>query len=141
MDKIQNLEKQLQITIEKLNISMKWLELNQKNKSIIQTLRYKGIKRIIIYGASEFALRFLYEAIQEKFEIIGISDKKIVSGGNEYKDIPLKSIEELCNTEQFEEWIVITAMGFYEDIKRELNSKGFYNLISLKELVWDTYTY
>lgn len=138
-NKIQVLEKQLEVNTEKLNISMKWLDLTLKNKSIIQPLRSREIQRIIIYGASEFALRLLEVAKKENFEIIGISDKRVVSIGNEYAGISLRMLDELLEIGQRDEWIVITAVGFDDEIKKELNSKGFYNLIFLKDLVWDTY--
>ena len=35
--------------------------------------------------------------------------------------------------------IIITAMGFYEEIKINLEEKEIFNFISLKELIYDAY--
>lgn len=129
------------INFEKFELANKWLHLQNKNISILQSLRNKGISKIIIYGASEFALRLIEqcEKKSEPTEVIAISDKKITSKGTCYKDIPLISIDDIARMDINGVCVVITAMGFYEEIASELRNKEITNFTSLKELIYDVY--
>lgn len=126
---------------EKFELANKWIRLQNKGVSIIRNLRNKGVEKIVLYGASEFALRFLEQCDNENniVEVIGIVDKKITSNGGNYRDIPLLSIDDIVDLDSENTFVVITAMGFYEEILGELHQKGIMNVISLKELIYDVY--
>ena len=70
-------------------------------------------------------------------EVIGIADKKIRSRGAFYKDIPLMSIDDIQEVNVDSTCVVITAMGFYDEIVKEFREKGIVNYISLREVVED----
>lgn len=129
------------INAEKFELANKWLRLHNKNISILQSFKNKGISKIIIYGASEFALRLIeqFENENKLAAIIAISDKRITSKGTYYKNIPLISIDDIAGMDLDGVSVVITAMGFYEEISNELRSKKITNFISLKELIYDIY--
>lgn len=129
------------INEEKFELANKWLRLQNRNISIFQSLKDRGIEKIIIYGASEFAVRFLeqYDKEDDAIQIIGIVDKKISFKGGDYRNIPLLSINDIADLDMNDTCVVITAMGFYEQILDELHEKGVEDVISLRELIYDAY--
>ena len=129
------------VSAEKFELANKWIRLLNKRISILQELRVKGIRRIVIYGASEFALRLLEQCEDEAgiIEVLGVSDKKISSQGDFYCGIPLVSIHDIKKMESEDMCVVITAMGYYEEILGELQKEGILRIISLQELIYDAY--
>lgn len=129
------------INAEKYELANKWLRLQNKNISVLQSLTNKGISKIIIYGASEFALRLIEQCEKESepTEIIAISDKRIASRGEYYKDIPLISIDDIKSIDMEDVCVVITAMGFYEEIADEFRDREITSFISLRELLYAVY--
>ena len=126
--------------VEKYELANKWIRLQNKKISILQSLKNKGISKIIIYGASEFALRLLEQCENENVvEVIGIADKNITSKGEYYKDIPLLSVDDLIESDMRNVCVVITAMGYYNEISNELKEKGITNITSLREMIYDVY--
>lgn len=125
--------------VEKYEIANKWLRLQNRNISILQPLKDKGITKLILYGTSEFALRLLEQCENENniVEVIGIADKKISSRGAYYKDIPLMSIDDIQEVNIDGTCVVITAMGFYDKIVKEFQEKGIVNYVSLREVIED----
>ena len=127
------------INLEKFELANKWIRLQNKGISIPQHLRTRGIQKIVLYGASEFALRLLEQCENEAgiIEIVGISDKKISSKGDFYCGIPLVSIRDIKKIVSEDMCVVITAMGYYEEILGELHKEGILRTISLQELIYD----
>lgn len=130
-----------QTNIEKYELANKWIRLQNKKISILQGLIEKGIKKVILYGASEFCMRLIEECEKENnvVKIIGIADRNIISKGGYYKDIPLITIDDILNIDANDSMLIITAMGFYKEISIELKSKGINNFLSLRELIYDNY--
>lgn len=126
---------------EKFELANKWLRLQNKNISILQNLKVKGIEGIVLYGASEFAVRLLEQCEKENMpvKIVAIADKKISSMGTYYKDIPLISINDIAGMNRDTICVVVTAMGFYDEIADELQNKGITNVKSLKDIIYDAY--
>lgn len=123
--------------VEKYEVANKWIRLQNRKISILEPLKSKGIMKIILYGTSEFALRLLEQCENEKniVEVIGIADKKITSRGAYYKNIPLLSIDDIQEMIVDDVYVVITAMGFYDEIVKELQEREIANYISLKEVI------
>lgn len=128
-------------SVEKFEVANRWLHLLNRNISFLEKLRNTGVDKIIIYGASEFALRLIEQCENENniVKIIGIVDRSISSKGMFYKSIPLLSFSDALELDMKNVKIIITAMGFYEEIKSNLEEKGILNFISLKELIYDAY--
>ena len=128
--------------VGKYETANKWLRLQNRQISILQHLRDKGITKIILYGTSEFALRLLEQCENENniVKVIGITDKKISSRGAYYKDIPLMSLDDIQESDVNnvnDTCVVITAMGFYDEIAGELQMRGITNYVSLREVIED----
>lgn len=129
------------INIDKFELANRWLHLQNRNISFLEKLKNTGVDKIILYGASEFALRLVEQCENENniVKIIGIVDRSISSKGMFYKSIALFSINDILKIDMKNVKIIITAMGFYEEIKNNLEDKGISNFISLKDLIYDAY--
>ena len=129
------------INADKFEVANRWLYLQNRNISFLEKLKNTGVDKIILYGASEFALRLLEQCENENniVEIIGIVDRSISSKGTFYKSIPLLSFNDILKLDMRNVKIIITAMGFCEEIKNNLEEKEIINFISLKELIYDAY--
>lgn len=127
--------------VDKYELANKWLRLQNRGISVLKGLKDKGITQIILYGASEFALRLMEQCENENHivRIIGIADKRISSKGAYYKEIPLLSMDDLMEHNGDGVCIVITAMGFSKAVAKELQENGNRNFISLRDLIEDAY--
>lgn len=117
----------------KVDTAIAWVRCLQKGDSPIKHLRMLGIENIIIYGIAELGELLVEQTLIEKYNVVGISDKKIQFGGTRYQDISILSRNELKNYR--DTWIVVTSMTFWEEIKNELEEDGCEKVISLYELV------
>lgn len=110
---------------------MRWLQLHNTGRSLFKNLLRNGIKEIVIYGASEFAVRLIEEAEKEKYTIVGIVDRKITQQGGSFKGIPFLSINDISQ----DVYVVVTAMGFEDEIKSELEEKGLVSIMTLQDVI------
>jgi pyruvate kinase len=134
-NELEKYKKQVLIANEKYEIANKWIYLLNNDKPLTENLKNNNINQIIIYGASELAVRLIEQCKRENFVIMAITDKKIKHSGGFYMEIPLITIEELERTDLSHTYVVITAMGFYNEIKDELVQRNIKNVISLRELI------
>jgi hypothetical protein len=134
---LDNYKKQILVLNEKYQIAYKWILVLNHDKSLTENLLKKGINQIVIYGASELAVRLIEQCKRESYEIMAITDKKIKHSGGFYMEIPLITMGELERTDLSHTYTVITAMGFYNEIKDELEQRNIKNVISLRELIED----
>ncbi|MDE7430768.1 MAG: hypothetical protein K2N34_02460 [Lachnospiraceae bacterium] len=113
----------------------KWLELFSRGISLESRLREWGIKRFVIYGASKFSLRMLDCCEREKIAVAAITDKRITVMGGLYNDIPLIPVQNLQNYAKSDGYIIVTAMGYFEEIRSELEHMGCQRILSLEQLL------
>ena len=124
-----------QVNLQKYELANKWIHLINQKKSILENLKRRGIDKIIIYGASDFALRLMEQCENEQIvEILAISDKLIVNDEGQYKEIPLISLDKIQNFIEDNTCVVITAMGYCEEIVDEFRKKGIEKFILLSDL-------
>ncbi len=129
-----------QVNLQKYELANKWIHLINQKKSILENLKRRGIDKIIIYGASDFALRLMEQCENEQIvEILAISDKLIVNDEGQYKEIPLISLDKIQNFIEDNTCVVITAMGYCEEIVDEFRKKGIEKFILLSDLIYDSY--
>ena len=118
----------------RLKCAQEWLRMYCHGETIRDKCKQKQIENIVIYGVSNFASLLIEACLKEEIHIVGISDKKITKEGMDYLEIPFISpqmVGKLGNNIT----IVITAMGFAEEIKKEFTNRGMNNVISLLELI------
>lgn len=117
----------------KLMTSILWIKCLLRGKSPFERLRKEGIDEIIIYGITELGEMLVQESLNEGYKVIGITDQKAVKGQYDFQNIPVLTINELCNYK--EKCIVVTAVMFWDEIKVQLNEGGYTNVIPLWELM------
>lgn len=117
----------------KMMTSILWIKCLLKGGSPLQRLRDAGVDEVIIYGITELGELLVQEALNEDYKIMGITDKKVVKGQYEFRDVPIITVDEMSNYK--EKHIVVTAVMYWDEIKRELNEQGYNNVIVLWELM------
>ncbi len=117
----------------KMMTAFAWIRCLLNGNSPLKQLRTKGIDEIIVYGIAELGNLLVYEALKEEYKIIGVTDKKIIAGQYDFESIPILSRQELCAYK--DKCIVVTAVGFWKEIYRELDQIGCSNVIALWELL------
>jgi hypothetical protein len=132
---VEKYKKQAGILKEEYQIAIKWIYLLNNEISLTEKLSNKGINKIIIYGATEFAVRLVETCKNENFEVNAITDKRILHNGGSYMGIPLITIEELQKTDSANTYLVVTATRYYDEIKSELENINIKNVISLRDLL------
>lgn len=126
--------KQIESLQIRLKCAQEWIRVYCCGQSMRDKCKQKKIENIVIYGVSNFALLLIEACFKEDIHIVGISDSKITTGGMDYLGIPFIS-PQMINNLGNNVTIVITAMGFVEEIKHELIGRGINNIISLLELI------
>ena len=128
------------VYMEKYELANKWLCLQIKESSLFRSLKRKGVKKIIIYGASDFALRLMELCKCEgDMELIAISDKAIISSGQKYKGIPLIPVSDIRPLQSADTCIVITTVGYQEEIEDDFKRRGIEDYILLRDLIYDAF--
>ncbi len=117
----------------KMMTAFAWIRCLLNGSSPLKQLRTKGINEIIVYGIAELGNLLIYEALKERYKIIGVTDKKIIVGQYDFEGIPILSRQDLCAYK--DKCIVVTAVGFWREIYRELEHIGCSNVIALWELL------
>lgn len=111
-----------------------WLARMQDNISPVDNLMKQGINSIIIYGITELGELMVREAANKQFTVRAITDKR-VTGTYVYNGIPVIPLSGLLSDEYKDEYVVVTAMAFAGEIKRELNESGIGKVVSLLDLM------
>lgn len=108
---------------------LKWLEIEQKGKSIRSFFVENGYKTIAIYGMKELGERLFDELRDSEVEVKYIIDKK---ADTMYADVDIITPEE--EMEEVDA-IVVTAIHYMDEIEEMLEQKVDYPILSLQEVV------
>lgn len=114
---------------------MGWVRMAEKGKSPIDTLKDRGIERIIVYGIAELGCKLVQDAIERDYPVAAITDKKIKYGNYTYENIPVVKLDDIKTMESQNSIIVVTPMNFWWDIRRDLLEHGCKNFIALRDLI------
>lgn len=108
---------------------LKWLEIEQKGKSIRSFFTENGYRTVAIYGMKELGERLYDELKGSEVEVKYIIDK---NADAMYADVdiitPEESLEEV-------DAIVVTAIHYMDEIEEMLEQKIDYPILSLQEIV------
>lgn len=118
----------------KFDTACLWIARMQDGMSPIDSLRKKGIDSIVVYGMTELGELMVREAVNKQFKVKAITDKR-VSGEYVYGGIPVIPVSGLLPSGYKDEYIVVTAMAFAGEIKKELNAAGIGKAVSLLDLL------
>lgn len=124
----------------KQHIAIRWISLLQHGHTIPEYLESQEIRKVILYGINEFTLRILeeYRIVDRLHEIKAISDKKVTDGKViDYYGISCVSPNNLIKYSDNDTITIITPMGWYKEIRRELENQGLKNVMTIQELIYD----
>ena len=108
---------------------LKWLEIEQKGRSIRSYFTENGYKTIAIYGMKELGERLFDELKDSEVEVKYIIDKK---ADMMYADVDIVTPEEPLDEVDA---IVVTAIHYMDEIEEMLEQKVDYPILSLTEIV------
>lgn len=115
------------------NILNQWLKLKQEGNSIEKYFLENGYKTVAVYGMGELGNR-LYSELKES----GIDVKYAVdrNAANIFSDLKLLDKNEPF---PYVDVMIITASFAYDEIYKELNKKVDFPIVSLEEVVYESF--
>ena len=107
-----------------------WVKLKQEGKSLSRYFEKKGYQNIAIYGMNYVGVTLLDELKNTNTHVAYAIDKKAdeISAG-----VKVVSLEDSLENVDV---VVVTAVFFFENIKRQLGRKVDCPIISLEEIIF-----
>lgn len=117
-----------------------WMYLKIRNRSISEYFLKKSIKKIAIYGMSYIGNRLYDELKNSGIDIILGIDK---NADMILYEIPVLKPNDTQLSKYIQEvdMIVVTAVAFYQEIKKELESCYQVRIVSINDILLDMYRY
>lgn len=135
LNELRKEKKNVNMLTKKYNTTLAWLRNVNKGNTFCSMLERYGFKDVIIYGIDDLGMRLIESCIHESVKIAAISDRRIESGGYEFDGIPMIPIRDICEYQSEETGIIVAAVGYFEEIEKDLKAMGLYNIISLRRLI------
>lgn len=106
-----------------------WVRLNNENHDVSDWINKRDWKKVAIYGMGELGT-VLLEDLRKKGILVeyGIDREK----GKVCGDIPIYTVDEMPETV---DGIIVTAITYYDEISRRINSKCKIPVVSLKDVL------
>lgn len=123
-------EKTLQKYKKFYRILIRWISISQDGYNLARYLYKNKWKRVTIYGYADIGQLLYKELVQSGILICNILDKR-----------PIKNIQHTLDVQRPEKGdnstdvVIVTAVSGFDEIKVELNSFGYKNVISLQEIL------
>lgn len=108
-----------------------WVKVKQKGENIGDYLERRGYNRIAIYGMSYVGDSLVRELKKSNVQVLYGIDQKADTQGI---DIDVVTIED---TLKMVDAIVVTAVTYYDEIKKALGKKVDFPIISLRDILYD----
>jgi len=129
--KVNQLEEKSERYLALYRMMDKWMEVKQEGKNLSMYFQKRGYTRIAIYGMSR-AGRTLYNEL-EKTEIT------VVYGIDRcaeflYADVDIYTLDD--SLEQVDA-VVVTAISYFEEIKKDILAKMDCPVISLEDILYE----
>ena len=109
-----------------------WVRLKQEGKDLSTYFKKNGYEKIAIYGMSYAGKTLIEELKNTNIKVLYGIDNNAKYLSSKIKIITME--EELKNVDA----IVITAISFFDEIKKELSSKISCPIISLEDIIFET---
>lgn len=106
-----------------------WMKLRDNRETVVDYFQKHGYKRIAVYGVARLASHLTAELKGSEIEIVYGIDRR---SDFLYAAFPIYGLEDVWEPVDV---IVVTPVHDYETIKKELEQKGNYNVISLEEVI------
>lgn len=105
-----------------------WINLKNQGKNIASFLEANGYKKIAVYGISTVGETLVNELKQSNIQVLYAIDNNITKSKIEIDIVSLQ--KKLPKVDA----IIVTAITFFDEIKRELRTKTNCPVISLKDI-------
>ena len=124
------LEHQLQKSTLFYWVFTRWMELKIQGFGLARRLERGGYCRIAVYGYAEIGKLLCQELLGTSVHVEYVMDKKVSRTGQEGLPIyvPQKGLPQV-------DAVIVTAVYYFDEIKKELLEKGYKNIISFRMLL------
>ena len=106
-----------------------WIKKIQNQKSIIEYLQKQNLNKITVYGYGDVGKLLYNELINTNIVVTEILDKRDIRTEN---NLVIKKPQD---GNRDVDAIIVTAIYYFDEIKKELCQLGYKNIISLQKLV------
>ena len=113
------------------NMLAKWLEMEEKGKPVDVLLKEAGYKKIAVYGMGNIGKRLCKVLQNTEIDVEYGIDGQIV---NDVEDVPVLSLDDVLPEVDA---IVVTVPFAYVDIKKKIEEKIDYPVISLEHIIFE----
>ena len=112
-----------------MNLFSQWMKAIRQGKGIADYLERHGIKKVAIYGLGMLGERLYDELYDSDITVVCGIDRNL---GIRYRNLPVRSISQIPDEVTD---IIVTAVYFYQDIKKELAYHTDAKVMSLQDVV------
>ncbi len=124
------LQSRLQKQILFYQVLTRWMQRKITGGSLAETLMLRGYRRIAVYGYAELGRLLCLELAKSPVRAAYVLDKKAVDSGR--ADLPVYAPRAGLPAVDA---VVVTAVYYFDEIRRDLREMGFDNIISLRTLL------
>jgi hypothetical protein len=110
-------------------VLVRWVDNRQKNKTISEELSNRGYGKVAIYGMKELGELLYHELENSQIEVSYAIDRNVKASGI---DVPVLKPENVTDDVDL---IIVTAIYYFDEIKRELCNKVSCPIISLEDVI------
>lgn len=135
LNELRQVKRSGRMLAEKYDTALAWIKKSNKGISIKDMIKERGFEDVIIYGIDELGMRLIESCIRESVKIAAISDRSIEEGGYEFDNIPMVKIKDIAGYQDEKTGIIVSAVGHFEDIEKNLRSLGLHDIVSLRNLI------
>lgn len=123
-------EERLQKSVMFYQILTRWVGLKISGYSVAEWFIQHGYRRIAVYGYAELGELLCRELSEEGLGAVYVLDRKVRDTGNEKLPVfmPRRGLPDV-------DVVVVTAVYYFEEIKRELSGMGFRKIDSLRTII------
>ncbi len=128
------LEERLQKSIMFYQILTRWVELKICGHSVAEWFIQRGYRRIAVYGYAELGMLLCRELSEEGLDVVYVLDRKVKNTGEERLPVfvPRRGLPKV-------DVIVVTAVYYFEEIKKGLSGIGFQKIDSLRKIIEESH--
>lgn len=114
------------------NLLNQWMTLNEAGITLENLLQIRGYREIAVYGMANIG-KHVYHALKNSSIKIRYGMDRSLSG--QYETIVVKKADEIVEPVDA---LIVTAIADYESIKKNLEEKLKFPIVSLEEIFYET---
>lgn len=123
-------EKRLQKSTLFYWILTRWVALKIEGHSVSELLRPYGCHSVAVYGYAELGRLLCQELRNDSIKVLYVLDKKVTNTNR--NDLPI--FTPSSNLPPVE-MVIVTAVYYFDEIKKELTELGYKNVLSFRQLL------